>query len=63
MHTEIHRKPVLSGLFADPSLTRCGNKCCLYPAADAFPCRSGSVFHAFSASELTDSDWGDEEIK
>lgn len=57
-----HRNPVIKGLFADPSLIRYGERYYLYPTTDGFPGWSGSVFHAFSASELTDSDWIDEGI-
>ncbi|MGN1410657.1 MAG: hypothetical protein ACI4XJ_10865, partial [Eubacteriales bacterium] len=57
-----HNNPIIKGLFADPSLIRYGNRYYLYPTTDGFPGWSGSVFHAFSASELTDSDWVDEGI-
>lgn len=47
------KKPLISGLYADPDMLKYKNKYYLYPTTDGYTDWSGSVFHVFSSLDKT----------
>ncbi len=56
----ISNNPVLPGQYADPDIDYMDGKFWIFPTTDGYPNWSGTVFHAFSSTNMVD--WEDEGI-
>lgn len=56
----ISNNPALPGQYADPDIDYMDGKFWIFPTTDGYPSWSGTVFHAFSSTDMVD--WVDEGI-
>lgn len=56
----VSNNPVLPGQYADPDIDYMDGKFWIFPTTDGYPSWSGTVFHAFSSTDMVD--WVDEGI-
>ncbi len=56
----VSNNPVLPGQYADPDIDYFDGKFWIYPTTDGYPSWSGTVFHAFSSSDMVN--WTDEGV-
>lgn len=57
---QIARNPVLPGQYADPDIDYFDGKFWIYPTTDGYPSWGGTLFHAFSSTDMVN--WEDEGV-